>query len=163
RMQVVDLTHPISASIPTFGGKPQFAAHERGGADYSERDLELGEHTGTHVDAPAHFVKGRSTVDALPAPRLVAPAVVVHGRKQVAKAPDYRVGAADLEAWEKAHGRIPFGALIVAVTGWSRHWVEPVRYRGADAHGVMHFPGFGEDAVDWLVQNRPRVVGLAID
>lgn len=160
---VIDLTHPVSAHIPTFSGKPQFSAHETGTAEYSMRDIEIGEHTGTHVDAPAHFVKGKPTVDAIPASALYAPAVVIDVREKVEKDPDYRISAADLQAWEKAHGRIPFGALVVGVTGWSRHWIEPQRYRNPDAQGVLHFPGFGEDAVDWLIKNRPRVVGLAID
>jgi kynurenine formamidase len=160
---VIDLTHPLGPHTPTFGGKPQFSAREVGGPNYSVKEVELNEHTGTHVDAPAHFVKGALTVDALSPRALVAPAVVIDVRKQCEKEPDYRVTAADLQAWEKAHGKIPFGALVVAVTGWSARWGDPKRYRSPDEQNVLHFPGFGEDAVDWLVANRPRIAGLAID
>jgi kynurenine formamidase len=165
QFQVIDLTHPISPTIPTFGGQPGFSAHDvaGAGASYTDRDLQVNEHTGTHVDAPAHFIKGKPTVDAIPASSLVAPAVVIDVRDKVDKDPEYRIEAADLVAWERKHGKIPYGALIVAVTGWSRHWPYPKRYRGVDAAGGLHFPGFGEDAVDWLIANRPRVVGLAID
>jgi len=160
---VVDLTHVVSANIPTFDAKPQFAAKDIGTADYSMRSIQIGEHTGTHVDAPAHFIKNRATVDAIPAASLVAPAVIIDVRAKVEDHPDYRVGAADLQAWEKKNGKIPYGAVVIAVTGWSRHWVSPDRYRNPDAKGVLHFPGFGEDAVDWLIQNRPRVAALGID
>jgi kynurenine formamidase len=161
--EVVDLTHVVAPAIPTFSGKPEFAAHELPDAGYYARSLEIGEHTGTHVDAPAHFVKGKPTVDAIPASALVAPAVVLDLRAKVAQDPDYRVQPADLVAWERAHGKIPYGAVIIAVTGWSRHWPNPLKYRNQDSAGVFHFPGFAEDAVDWLLTNRPRVVALAID
>src|SRR5262249_24825680 len=121
-MKVVDLTHPISALMPTFDGKPEFSAEAEPGDDYYAPKLKLTEHTGTHVDAPAHFAKRRPTVDAIPAESLVAPAVVIDVRTKVADDAGYRLTAADLQAWEKKNGKIPFGAIVVAVTGWSRHW-----------------------------------------
>jgi kynurenine formamidase len=163
-VEVVDLTYPLGPHTPTFGGKPQFSAREVGGnPNYSVREVELNEHTGTHVDAPAHFAPGHLTVDALGANALVAPAVVVDVREKVRGDADYRISAQDLIDWEKKNGRIPYGALVIGLTGWSAHYVDPRRYRGEDAKGVLHFPGFGEDAVDWLVKNRPRIAGLGID
>ena len=160
---VVDLTYPLSQHTPTFGGKPQFSAREVGGPNYSVKEVEINEHTGTHVDAPAHFVKGALTVDQLSVRSLVAPAVVVDVRKQCEKDPDYRVTPDDLQAWEKKNGKIPYGALVIALTGWSAKWADPKHYRNADEKNVLHFPGFGEDAIDWLVTNRPRIAGLGID
>src|SRR5262249_3675417 len=82
---------------------------------------------------------------------------------QVAKDRDYRVTPGDLEAWERAHGKIPYGAVIVAVTGWSRHWADPKAYRGEDPAGGLHFPGFDVATVEWILAKRPRTAGLAID
>jgi kynurenine formamidase len=162
-LEVVDLSYPLGPHTPTFGGKPQFSSREVGGPNYSVKEVELNEHTGTHVDAPAHFVKGGLSVDMLSARSLVAPAVVVDVRKQCEKEPEYRVTAADLQAWEKKNGKIPYGALVIAVTGWSAKWADPKSYRNADDKGLLHFPGFGEDAIDWLLANRQRIAGLAID
>jgi kynurenine formamidase len=163
RPTVIDLTHVIDVHMPTFSGRQEFTATQVGAGSINVRTVEVGEHTGTHVDAPIHFVKGKATVDVLPAGDLVATAVVLDVRSQVKQDPDYRVRVADLEQWERAHGRIPYGALVIASTGWSARWTDAKRYRNADAAGVMHFPGFGTEAVAWLIHNRPRVVGIAID
>jgi kynurenine formamidase len=161
---VIDLTHPLGADVPTFPGDPGLRVREIGDREGGwMREVVLGEHLGTHADAPAHFAPGQATIDQVLASSLVAPAVVVDVRAAVANDADYRIRAADVEAWESVHGAVPEGALIVGVTGWSDRWNDPARYRNADTRGVLHFPGFGEDAVDWLLARRPRVVGLAID
>jgi kynurenine formamidase len=162
---MVDLTHRLAAGIPTFGGEAGFSL--RRVADYRQgyyaNVFSTGEHVGTHVDAPAHFAPGTATVEWIAPGALRAPAVVLDVRASVARDPDYAVDVGDLVAWEREHGRIPDGALIVARTGWEERWDDAARYRDADARGVLHFPGFSSAAAEWLLAQRPNFVGLGID
>jgi kynurenine formamidase len=162
---LVDLTHALAPEVPVFPGGTPFVATKQ--VDYPQgyfiRKFESGEHTGTHVDAPAHYTKGTATVDAIPVADLRGPAVVLDLREQVAKDPDYRVSVTDLLAWERAHGPIPGRSIVVARTGWEERWPDERRYRNADAKGVMHFPGFSVEAVEWLLKEHPSFLGIGID
>ncbi len=163
--RIVDLTHTISENSPVFFPTMKFHAEldkmetERG--IYS-RTFRASEHLGTHVDAPNHF-GGRKqiAIDQLTAAQLVAPAVVVDVSSSVQSNADYQLSVADLDGWEKQHGRIPAGCVVVARTGWGARWKQGEPYRNADAKGVLHFPGFSRDAARRLVERR--VAGLAID
>ena len=164
---VVDLTHLLSEKSPNWEGteKSPFEAKQLGSIakdGYFSRYLSLPEHFSTHIDAPAHFAAGAWTVDQIPASHLVAPLVVLDVRTQVAKDVDYRVTPGDVAAWEKAHGRIPAGAVVMAFTGWDSRWNSMKDYRNADAKGAMHFPGFALETAKLLVSER-QVVGLGID
>ncbi|MBV9088054.1 MAG: cyclase family protein [Acidobacteriaceae bacterium] len=116
----------------------------------------------TLIDAPAHFVRGAWTVDEIPVDRLLAPLVIVDVSKHAEHNPDYQVGMNDLAAWEQANGPVPAGAIVVARTGWAARWYDNSRYRNTDAHGVMHFPGFSEDAVRFLIDAR-QIVAIGTD
>jgi kynurenine formamidase len=164
---VVDLTHSINPQTPTFegGDKPAFHAHpvaslEKDG--YFAQEISIPEHFGTHLDAPAHFFAGTWTVDQIPPQRLVAPLIVLDVSAQAKDHPDYQVSIDDVAAWERTHGSIPLGCVVMAYTGWSSRWNNPESYRNADAKGVMHFPGYSEDAAKFLVDAR-QIVGLGID
>jgi len=164
---VVDLTHSINPQVPTFegGDKPAFQAHpvasiEKDG--YFAQEISLPEHFGTHLDAPAHFVAGTWTVDQIPPQRLVAPLIVLDVSAQAKDHPDYQISMDDIAAWEKAHGSIPLGCVVMAYTGWSSRWNNGNAYRNADAKGTLHFPGYSEDAAKFLVDAR-QIVGLGID
>ena len=89
--------------------------------------LALPEHLGTHVDAPAHFRAGAATLAELPAERLVAEAAVLHLETDD---PGFVITAAHLEAFERDHGRIEPGTLILAATGWDRYVSDRERYLG---------------------------------
>ncbi len=163
----VDLTHAISEKSPNWEGtqKSPFEARplesiEKDG--YFTRAISLPEHFSTHIDAPAHFLAGAWTVDQIPPERLVAPLVVLDVRKQVESDAEHLVSVEDIAAWEQANGQIPPGAVVLARTGWSSRWYSMEKYRNADAKGVMHFPGFSEPAVHFLVEAR-NIVGLGID
>lgn len=162
---LVDLTHALAATSPAWPGAPHLAVALE--ADYPQgyfaRHIALPEHAGTHVDAPAHFVRGGATVDAIAPAALRAEAVVIDVRAHAAKNSDYAATAGDLEAWERAHGPIPEHALVLLRTGWDARWGDETRYRNADAKGVMHFPGFSAGAIAWLVAHRPSFVGVGVD
>jgi len=162
---LVDLTHALAATSPAWPGAPHvaFAIEADYAQGYFARHVSMPEHAGTHVDAPAHFVRGGATVDAIAPEALRAPAVVVDVRAAVAKNADYAVRAADLQAWERAHGAMPEHAFVIARTGWEARWGDEARYRNSDGKDVMHFPGFAADAIAWLLAHRPSFVGVGID
>jgi kynurenine formamidase len=135
-----------------------------GGYWYSAGRYSASEHGGTHLDSPIHFGKDQLSTDKIPLSRLVAPAVVIDVRKACDRHPDYLVTAADLTAWEKAHGAIPRGSIAVIHTGWGQFWPDHKRYLGTDKAGDvagLHFPGIGRDAAE-LLKSR-GVAGVGID
>ena len=119
------------------------------------------EHYGTHLDAPAHFPPGKATVEQIPTKQLFGPAVVIDVRAEGEKNADYQVPEARVEGWEKQHGRIPAGAIVLLRTGWSARWPDAQRYRGLDAQGKMHFPGLSAEAAKLLIARK--VSGLGCD
>jgi kynurenine formamidase len=161
--QVVDLTRPISDDLAMWPGTPQpeFETRfmlERDG--FYARRASLWEHTGTHIDAPAHFIAGGRSVDMLDLSALVCPAVIIDVEPACAKDPDYLVRADDVRRFEDAHGTISEGSAVLVRTGWDRLESDRQRYMGTP--GDLHFPGFGEDAARLLVDER-HVAGIGID
>ena len=120
------------------------------------------EHNGTHLDAPIHSASGQPSVDQLTAADLFGPAVVIDVSSKSADDPDYILRVQDILDWEAEHGSIPDGAIVLMSTGWSRKWEDPESYRNRDADGIMHFPGFSEDAGRFLVTER-NIRGIGID
>jgi kynurenine formamidase len=154
-MRVVDLTQPLGPRTPMWpGSAPPGAVEEASLArdGHMARRLEMSEHTGTHLDAPAHFVPGGPDTAALPARGLVLPAVVIDGPGE----PDGALTAHAVLADEAARGPVPAGCAVLVRTGWDRHLHDPVRYVGA-----MDFPGVSVDAARLLVARG--VAGIGID
>ena len=163
RARVIDLGHPFTPDMPVYPGGTPLDAKVLGTVEkdgYFIRQFVMGEHVGTHVDAPAHFAPGMATVDRLPPEALVGPAAVVDVTAQVAQNPDYEVSPADIEAWERANGPLQSQHLVLIRTGWASRWPDEKRYRNADAAGVMHFPGLSVAASQLLRQRQVRAVGI---
>ncbi|MCL6509695.1 MAG: cyclase family protein [Anaerolineae bacterium] len=161
--KIIDLTHPLTTDFPTFGGQPQLAiknVFKIKTDGYNLNEWTINEHTGTHMDAPFHFSE-KDTADLIPAENLIGPLVVVDIREKAAKDPDALVTEDDLRRWERRWGRIPFGAIVAMNSGWDAY-VKTAKFRNADDKKVMHFPGFGLDAVEWLLANR-QVKGIMVD
>lgn len=169
----VDLTHPFSAEAIYWPTARSFELEElaygetEGGYFYAAYAFSAAEHGGTHLDAPIHFARGRSTVEEIGVERLVGPAAVVDVSDSAAANPDYRVAPADLEAWEARHGRLREGTIVLLRTGWSERWPDPERYlgtarRGPEAVSELRFPGLQPDAARWLVESR-SVAAVGID
>ncbi len=163
--EVVDLTHVISPGIPIWPGDPKptikpIATVEKDG--YFLNEFSIGEHSGTHFGAPAHFVSGGKTVDEIQADLLIIPAVVIDISQKCRTNPDYALTVNDVLNWEKENGRIPSNSLVMAYTGWDEKWGDPKAFFGFDENGGMHFPGFSEEAVIFLMEKR-GVKGLGID
>jgi kynurenine formamidase len=160
---VLDLSHAVSDALPQWPGDVKsFEARtdctiERDG--FFARSFWMLEHYGTHVDAPAHFISGGMTVEAIPAQRLFGPAVVFDVRDSTAGNPDYELDAGRVAAWETAHDSVRRGAIVLLRTGWAARWPDAARYRNQDAAGTMHFPGFGPDAVRVLLERQVSGIG----
>jgi kynurenine formamidase len=166
--RVLDLTHTINASVPTYEPPSDTPAYQAKTVATVEKDhyfaraISLPEHFGTHLDAPAHFARGSWTVDQIPVVRLIAPLVVIDVRNQARSSADYQLSVEDVAQWEKVHGQVPMGSVVMARTGWESRWNSAKDYRNADAKGTRHFPGFSLAAVKFLLEAR-SVVGLGID
>lgn len=133
---------------------------------YAANQFSMAEHGGTHIDAPIHFAQRKNTVDTIPLDQLMGTSVVVDVSRTCESNVDYQIATADFEEWERAHGPIPSGSIVVLRTGFSRRWPDAAKYlgtaeRGEPAVPKLHFPGLHPDAAKWLVDNRaPKAVGL---
>jgi len=173
-VEVVDLTAPLSATTPTlqlpeeFGQTARFeleeiSAYDDRGPAWYWNNFRTGEHTGTHFDAPRHWVTGRDGDDvaSVPAGRLVAPAAVVDVADRVVDDPDFLLEVADLEAWQEEHGPLPAGGWLLVRTGWDARSHSQQDYLNADDAGP-HTPGLSVDCARWVAEQSP-VIGLGVE
>jgi kynurenine formamidase len=160
-----DLTHVVSPAFPAFepGEEPSRRTATSIPADgYYMQEWTILEHFGTHVDAPAHFTAGGRTSEELSLAELISPAVVIDIARRAARDPDTVVTVADLTAYERKHDRIPRNAAVLMHSGWAAKAGDVDAYRGADAEGGLHFPGFSAEACEWLITKR-RIRCLGVD
>ncbi len=129
---------------------------------YAAFAISTPEHGGTHMDAPYHFDINGDTAEAVPLPRLMAPAVVIDVSDKAAADRNYRLAPEDVAAFEAAHGEIAPGAIVLMRTDWSRYWPDAEAYLGGDDPAALSFPSFGAEAVRVLVEER-RVGALGLD
>jgi kynurenine formamidase len=172
RYEIVDLSHSFDdrtvfwpTAPSTFELTELARGRTEGGYFYSAYRLCTPEHGGTHLDAPVHFSESGGTAGSIPLTRLVAHAVVLDVSEAAAGNRDYRLTGADVLAWERQHGRIESGTIVLLRTGWSRYWPDARAYLGDDKPGDasrLSFPSFGEDAARLLVEDR-RVGALGVD
>ena len=170
KTRVVDLSYAINDKlVPWPGDKKWFEAKVNATVEkdgYFTRSFWMLEHYGTHLDAPIHFPPGKATVDQIPAKRFFGPAVVLDVSSEGAKDADYQAPASRVEEWEKKHGQISEGAIVLLRTGWASRWPDARKYRNQDAQGKMHFPGFSADAAKLLVSRKVSGIGcdtLSVD
>jgi kynurenine formamidase len=162
---VYDLTHTFSPKLPVFPAfKPvqirqRFTIAKDG---FFANEITFDEHTGTHFDAPVHFVANGATADHVEPDRLFAPLAVVSVEARAAKDADAVLTVDDLLAWEKQHGRLPRGAFVAMRSGWDARIGDATRFLNKDAKGTMHAPGFSEQAAQFLVRERD-IVGAGVD
>ena len=169
---LVDLTHPFDEKTlywPTspsrFELKKLAFGETPGGYFYAANSLCTPEHGGTHLDAPFHFASDGKTVDQIPVRQLIAPAVVIDVSAKATADPDYRLSIEDVRSWEKQHGSIPPGVIVLLRTGWGKRWPDRKQYLGDDTPGDasnLHFPSYGKDSAEYLVNQR-HVGALGLD
>ena len=174
RVMVVDLTQPLGPETPVIGLPPMFAAspgvsidviskYDDKGPAWYWNTIRMGEHTGTHFDAPVHWITGRNlpdnTTETIPARQCVGPACVIDVTRDVEENEDYLLDVAALERWESKHGRVPRGAWVLLRTGWStRTGAAFLNVRADGPHG----PGFDRATSKLLAADRD-VIGVGVE
>jgi len=174
RVSVVDLTQPLGLETPVIGLPPMFAPSpgvsidtisrydDRGPAWYWNT-IRMGEHTGTHFDAPVHWISGRdlanNTTDTIPVEQFIGPACVIDVTFDIVANDDYLLDVATLERWESRHGRVPRGAWVLLRTAWSRR--EGAGFTNVREDGP-HTPGF-DQATSLLLATDRDVLGVGVE
>ena len=174
-IRVVDLTVPLEPATPTIQLPPIFAPSkpfaleeiskydERGPAWYWN-NIACGEHTGTHFDAPVHWISGKdlpnNATDSIPPERFIGPAFVIDCSKEAAKDPDFLLTKEFILQFENRHGRISPKSWVLMRTDWSKRQ-DPAEYQNYDDEG-QHTPGPDVEAVKFLVTERD-VIGFGTE
>ena len=174
-LKVVDLTQPLGPDTPVIGLPPQFGSSpgvtmevisrfdDKGPAWYWNV-LHLGEHTGTHFDAPVHWITGKDLPDncceSIPVRRFVGPACVIDVTKEVAKDNDFLLMPEHVTAWEASHGRIPAGSWVLLRTDWSKR-IDATSFLNVGPDGP-HTPGFHKTTSEMLANDRD-VAGVGVE
>src|SRR5712691_7731114 len=146
RSKVMDLTYSFDESTiywPTaksFDWQKESWGTSPGGYWYASARYAASEHGGTHIDSPIHFGKDQATTDQIPLSRLIGPAVAIDISAACDKDPDYRLSVADIVLWERKHGSIPDGAIVLVHTGWGKFWSDRKRY--PRRHHSSTLPGY---------------------
>jgi kynurenine formamidase len=159
-----DLTHVFTDGFPVFTFDPpasEVLITIPTGGFYAQK-WTFGEHSGTHMDAPGHFVEGGRLSPDITLQELIVPIVVIDISSRAAGDPDTAVTVDDLRRFERRRGRIPDGALVCMDSGWAAKVDDPLEFKGGDAFPNYHFPGFSLEAAMWLAERRD-VTGIGVD
>ena len=174
-LKIVDLTQPLGPETPVIGLPPIFgqspgvsmdviSCFDDKGPAWYWNVLHLGEHTGTHFDAPVHWITGKdlpdNATDTIPVRRFVGPACVIDVSQDVAANEDFLLMPDRVESWEKTHGRIPKGSWVLLRTDWSKR--ESARaFLNVRSDGP-HSPGFHKSTSELLARNRD-ILGVGVE
>lgn len=175
RIRVIDLTQPLGPDTPVielpdvFSPSPgvtieSISRYDDSGPAWYWNTIRMGEHTGTHFDAPIHWVTGKdlpdNATDTLPPHRFVGGACVIDCSADASADPDFVLTPARIEAWEAEHGRIPAGSWLLLRTDWSKRR-DPADFINANETGP-HSPGFSKEASELLAHDRD-VTGVGVE
>lgn len=173
-VEVVDLTAPLLESTPVlvlpepFGQTATFqleqiSRYDEQGPGWYWNNFRTGEHTGTHLDAPIHWVTGqdKDDVSQIPASRLVAPAAVMDFSRRAAADPDWLLELDDVRSWETEHGPLPDGGWLLLRTGWDARSHDQAEFINADDTGP-HTPGVSVECARWLADEAP-IIGVGVE
>jgi kynurenine formamidase len=161
--QFVDLTHTFEPGIPHWKGDPDekietIYSYEPGNGTlgsgfYMQYFSHVGQ-WGTHVDPPAHFIKGLRTLDQITLKEMILPLVILDVHQKVAENPDYEVSMADVKSYEDRYGKIPKGSFVALRTDWSNRWPNQTAMENLDSLGIAHYPGWSHDVLTYLYEER---------
>jgi isatin hydrolase len=165
-VKVVDLTAPLGPETPVIYLPPEIGKntppvkvheishYDQNGPFWAWNWLELGEHTGTHFDAPVHWISGKDhrdgTTDRIPVKNFVAPVCVIDRSKEAAGNPDYLLTVDSIKEWERQHGDIEAGSWVLLRTDWYKRNGSTQTFLNADANGP-HSPGPTAEAIEYLI------------
>ena len=174
-IRVVDLIVPLEPAIPTIQLPSQFAfsqsfsmeeisKYDQCGLAWYWNNIACGEHTGTHFDAPIHWVTGKdypnNATHNIPVQKFIGPACVIDVSARVRENADFLVTVEVVQAWEQQHGEIPRGAWVLIRTDWSKR-TGAERFLNIGADGP-HTPGFHPQCVPFLAQERD-ILGVGVE
>ncbi len=166
-VRVVDLTETLRPDYPTIQLPPEFAQaspfvknqksrYDENGPAWYWNDFTVNEHTGTHFDAPIHWVTGKdlpdNSVDTLNVGHFIAPVCVLDCTEEIAADKGFILTKAFMEKWEETHGRIPAGGWVFMRSDW-RKIADPDNYTNMQEDGG-HSPGPDAEAVLWMINER---------
>jgi kynurenine formamidase len=170
-VEVVDLTAPLSPDTPLlqlpeqFGQTARFeleliSRYDDAGPAWYWNNFRTGEHTGTHFDAPIHWVTGRDGADvaSVPPGNLIGPAAVLDFSAEAGADPDFLVEIDHIRAWESEHGALPDRGWLLVRTGWDARAHSQDEFLNADENGP-HTPGLSAECARWVAQESP-VIGM---
>lgn len=173
-LKIVDLTNTLSPSTPTlelpdpFSNLIDFSTetvseYNEPGPFWKHQNIHTGEHVGTHIDAPVHWISGRDghDVSTLPVERLFGPAVVLDLTEKVEQNPDYLIQISDIQEWEAVHGKLPNNSWLLLRTGWDKYSQDQKAFLNADENG-SHTPGLSAEASEWLA-TETDISGIGVD
>jgi kynurenine formamidase len=167
----VDLTHAFNEdtiywpTAQTFKKERVYYGRTPGGWFYAAYNYSTAEHGGTHMDSPIHFAIDANTTEQVSLDQLIGPGFVIDVTAKTTADPDYLVTAADIEAFEAAHGRLPEGAIVLLRTGWGQKYGDVTAYmgtaeRGEAAVAKLRFPGLSLEGAKMLVRRQIGAVGI---
>lgn len=173
-IEVLDLTTPLSSDTPILN-LPQPLANTVGlslspvsnydepGPVWAWNDLTMGEHAGTHVDAPVHWITGRDgkSVDKIEPSRLIGPCIVIDKSAEVADNPDFLLEPEHFEQWQEEYGQLPDNCWVVFRTGWSARGDNAADFSNADEAGP-HTPGVSVAGAQWIAGNQ-SISGFGVE
>ena len=173
-VEVVDLTARLSSDTPVIQLPPEFgqtarfeleeiSAYDDRGPAWYWNNFRSGEHTGTHFDAPNHWVTGKGGLDVagVPVGHLIRPAVVLDFSAQCAENADFLLEVDDIRAWEQQHAPLPDGGWLLYRTGWDARSDTQERFINADDTGP-HTPGMSPQCAQWVAEESP-VIGVGVE
>jgi kynurenine formamidase len=172
-LDVIDLTAPLSDTTPILqlpapfaNTKPfsltEISRYDDAGPAWYWNDISTGEHTGTHFDAPVHWITGKDGEDVsqVPPAKLVAPAAVLDFSEQAAADPDFLLQVEHVQDWESAHGALPDDGWLLYRTGWDARSGDQADFLNANETGP-HTPGISVDCAGWLAGRS--IIGLGVE
>jgi len=165
-IKVVDITAPLGPDTPVLYLPPQFgkntpkvkiheiSKYNQDGPFWAWNWIELGEHTGTHFDAPSHWITGKdhsnNTTDTIPPQNFVAPVNVIDRSAEATANPDYLLTVESIQEWEAEHGEIEAGSWVILRTDWYKRNGSTETFLNADENGP-HSPGPTAEAIRYLL------------
>jgi kynurenine formamidase len=174
RVDVIDLTAPLSERTPIlqlpppFANTQGFALHEI--SNYDERgpgwywnNISAGEHVGTHFDAPVHWISGRNGLDVsqVPPKQLIGPAVVIDKSAECASNPDFLLDVSHIQEWQSQHGPLPRDGWLLFRSGWDKRAADQTAFLNANETGP-HTPGVSVELAQWLA-SEAAVIGFGVE
>lgn len=174
-VRFVDLTHTLNESFPGLPLPPEFgqvatfkkteiSRYNEKGPGWYWNNISLGEHFGTHFDAPVHWVTGKdyknNTVDTIPTEHFIAESQVIDASKEVAANPDFVLTPEFIQQWESQNGGIKPNTWVMFRTDWHKRAIGP-EFLNQGEDGLNHTPGPSKEAVEYLISKD--ILGFAVE